>query len=266
MNTQWLVAKYIPDMRRREPVNVGVILIESSGAAFGRFRAVRDDGTFDGRSARFAGSADNYRAHLRYWQHLMGQGFSDGGVAMAIKPLGDESYFLEFGGERLSAAPDATDPVVLLDQLYATLVEETPEGDNLGVSELAETVIRQLALPADALHRHYQIEGRIGDARDPLVFDYRFDNGAVHLMRNVPLSFADQRSWDAVHAAVYTFRSAGAFEIEPGKQQRYIGFVKPRSRDTDLDEQLAVLGNQASLLDVSDPDRARDELAALLGV
>ncbi len=266
MNTQWLVAKYIRDMRRRETVNVGVILIEPSGAARVRFRALRDDGTLDGRSARFARSADNYRAHLHYWQHLGEQGFSEGGIAEAIKPIGDESYFLEFGGERLSAAPDPTDPVVLLDQLYATLVEETPESENLGVSDLSEMVIRRLGLPTNALRRHYQIEGRIGNARDSLVFDYRFDNGAVHLMRNVPLSFADQRSWDAVHAAIYTFRGAEEAVIESGKQQRYISFVKPRPQDGELAAQLEVLRNQASLLDVSDPDRAKNELANLLGV
>lgn len=266
MNMQWLVAKYIPDMRRREPANVGVILIEPSGVARGRFRAVRHDGTFDGRSARFAASADNYRAHLRYWEHLIERGFAAGSVAEATRPIGDESYFLELGGERLSASLDPSDPVVLLDQLYATLVEETPENENLGVSELSETVIRQLALPDGALHRNYRIDGHIGEARDPLVFDYRFDNGAVHLMRNVPLSFSDQRSWDAVHAAVYTFRGAEALPVVPGKQQRYISFVKPRSQDTELAEQLAVLRNQTSLLDVSDPDQAKDELAMLLGV
>ncbi|MCW3027160.1 MAG: hypothetical protein JWN81_371 [Solirubrobacterales bacterium] len=266
MNTQWLVAKYIPDMRRREPTNVGVILIEPSGVAHGRFRAVRPDGTFDGRSARFAASGDNYRAHLRYWRHLIDQGFSPESVAAAIKPIGDESYFLEFGGARLSASADPTDPVVLLDQLYATLVEETPENENLGVSELSDAVIRQLAFPEGALHRNSRIEARIGGARDPLVFDYRFDNGAVNLMRNVPLSFADQRSWDAVHATVYSFKAAESILEAEGKQQRHISFVKPRSDDVELDRQLGVLGSQATVVDVSDPDRAKEELGNLLGV
>lgn len=266
MNTQWLVAKYIPDMCRREPANVGVILIEPSGAAHGRFRAVRSDGTLDRRSARFAASADNYQAHLHYWRHLMEHGFSAGDVAEAIRPIGDESYFLEFGGERLSASPDPTDPAILLDQLYATLVEETPESANLSVSELAETVIRMLALPHGALQRGYRLEGKLGEARDPLIFDYRFDNGVVNLMRNVPLSFADQRSWDAVHATVYSFRSARGLPIAPGKDQRHIGFVKPRPGDTELDGQLAILQSEAEVIDVSDPDRAKGELAELLGV
>jgi len=60
MKARWLVAKYMPDLRRREPDNVGVILL-MDGRAHLRFLGQRD-GRVDGRSVRWAGSVKNYKA------------------------------------------------------------------------------------------------------------------------------------------------------------------------------------------------------------
>jgi hypothetical protein len=265
MTARWLVAKYIPDLRRREPMNVGVILVMPDGSAHGRFRAMRDDGGLDGRSARWARSTDNYRAHVDYWRYIAEQGFADGAqLERAVMPLGDESYFLDLGGERLSGAQEAIDPDAFLDRLYAELVEgETPDRTSLSVTELAEQTLGQLHLPHDAvIQRDFRIESVMGDgATDAVIFDYRFDNGAVHLIRNVPLSFADQRSWDAVHATLWSFDQAATHDLH--QAQNYIGFVKPREADSELSGQIDVLRSKATVIDVSEPELAAGELAEI---
>lgn len=266
MTAKWLVAKYMPDLRRREPINIGVILITGAGEAQGRFRAVRKDGGVDGRSARWAHSTDNYRQHVAYWRHLMSEPLTDEAIERATRLLGDENYLLEFGGERLAATEAPTDPDALLDRLYAELVEETPDRTNLSVSELSDTALHQLPLRDGAVRRDYRLEFALGDARDAVVFDYRFDNGAVHLMRNVPLTFADQRSWDAVHAALWGFERAAEHPVSSDRPQRYISFIKPREQDSDLSAQLQVLGSQAEVVDVSDPDAAAGQLADIFSL
>src|SRR4051794_12737156 len=208
MTARWLVAKYMPDLRRREPMNIGVILVLPDGQACGRFRAVRQDGNIDGRSARWAHSVENYRSHVAYWRHLMESPLTDDMLAQAVRPLGDENYLLEFGGERLSGAEAAGDPDNLLDWLYSELVEETPDSTALSVGELSEVALRTLNLPRDAFHRDFRLEIERDAVRDAVIFDYRFDNGAVHLMRNVALTFSDPRSWDAVHATLWGFERA----------------------------------------------------------
>ena len=262
MTARWLVAKYMPDLRRREPMNIGVILVLPNGSARARFRAVRPDGNIDGRSARWAHSVENYRAHVAYWRHLIERPMSSDVIAEATRPLGDESYFLEFGGERLSASEPAADSGNLLDWLYAELVEETPDSTALSVGELSDAALRSLDLPRNAFHRGYRLEIEQDDVRDAVIFDYRFDNGAVHLMRNVALMFWDPRSWDSVHAALWGFERA-AEHLHAERPQNYIGFVKKRDEDGDLQEQLEVLGSGAEVVDVSDPDAAAGRLAEL---
>ena len=72
----YLLAKYIGDLRRFEPKNIGVIVLTEQSVA-GRFVAERSAklGEVDGRSIpSFVSSASSYRQWISYWRDLIQRG------------------------------------------------------------------------------------------------------------------------------------------------------------------------------------------------
>ena len=111
----------MPDLRRREPQNVGVVLFVD-GDPYYRFRGQRPDGTVDGRRVRWARDVQMYRAWVEHWQRAAASGDRSRLVAASHS---DHSFFLEEGGERL-VGPGAIAAHDLLDELYIALVEHGP--------------------------------------------------------------------------------------------------------------------------------------------
>ncbi len=147
MKAEWLVAKYVPDLRRREPRNVGVVLFAGPETLM-RFRGQRPDGTVDGRSARVR-ETDVYKGWIDYWQHLA-RSFAERQEWPRHHSF--DSYWLERGGELLSE--EDLEPSDLLVQLYETLVEETPDPD----WKLADRV-RDLLRQAELLESEHLLKG-----------------------------------------------------------------------------------------------------------
>jgi hypothetical protein len=257
MHARWYVAKYIPDMRRREAMNVGVVLVDGSSRIY-RFLGQRADGSVDGRRLRWAGSAENYKAWLGYWTHELKQGAS---LNALLKTTADSSYYLEQGGERLVGDVEDTDG--FLDDLYSTLVETSPDRDTLSIVRLSDTVLARAGIRE---HVTPQFRYRIAetDADDEVIFDYRFDNGAINLMQRVPLAFTDDRGWEAAHAAAWSFKQAMAHPVEPDRTQRCIALVKTRKEDDQLTRQLGFLERHADVVDVTEEEKASLQLRALL--
>lgn len=257
MNARWLIAKYMPDLTRREPVNVGVVLYTDDGV-LSRFRAERD-GKIDGRSARWAGSLDNYKAWTDYWSELTaGRGAASWDVLLHDRP--ESNYVVEVGGERLFGN-DATDPHALLDRLYAWLVDDEPSDTALSAAELSESLISGLPIAA-RVQRNYRLELPTPDI---VMFDYRYDNGRVNLMQSVSLTLEGARSWSALHAAAWSFEQAKNHPVDPHRGQRAIGLVKLRPEDGELGRQLEVLDEQVDeVIDVGDEDAAASRLSVLL--
>lgn len=67
---KYLIAKYIPDLARMEPRNVGIILWSPDGVE-ARFLAekISQPGLIDGRSIpSFVGSANAFRQWIEFWR------------------------------------------------------------------------------------------------------------------------------------------------------------------------------------------------------
>ena len=193
--TQWFVAKYMPDLRRREPRNVGVILF-AGDRVLSRFLAedANDPSKIDGRTIRHkVGSPDNYRDWVHFWRATA----ADGPEQIAVRRPVD-NYYLERGGQQVAGA--ATDPGELLARLYAQLVatpvvtEETLEEDRSDpVVQLFES-----AAPMLPFTQNYIVDLNY----DEHVFDYAVKIGARTLLfRHVVLNGNPKKTWDAVHTA-----------------------------------------------------------------
>ena len=262
MTTRWVLAKYMGDMRRREPVNIGVIVIGEEGSA-ARFIGEKPDGNIDGRRARPMRSPIVYRQWVYHWRGLLASDRTDDLCMMALHPRHDENYFLEAGGEILLGGN--VSPRDLLDDLYTSLVDETPDPMRESIGELAERVIADLTqtlpkpIDREAVVRVHHPDNKV----DELYFDYRYNNGVPHLMQRVSLSFNDARSWDRVHAAAWSFSEV---RRDPNLQDaQFIALYKPREPDAMLDQQLGQLERLgAHTVDVSEPDTAIETLAGLL--
>jgi hypothetical protein len=255
MSTEWLVAKYMPDLKRREPRNVGVLL-RAGDRALSRFVGQQANGVIDGRFLRGrVADVNTYKAWVNFWRNAMGTAEN---LRELVQPTGDENYMVEYGGERLLGA-DAREPEDMLDYLYAALVEELPEKEALSVAQLSEDVLGRLEI-ADRVERGYRLSIPHERFTDTVLFDYRYMNGTPHLMQQVSLTLSDDRSWDVAHAAAWSFEKAhGANE-----ETSLIALVKQRQDDNDLERQLLLIEENATVVDVGETERATENLRELL--
>jgi hypothetical protein len=202
--TEWLIAKYMPDLRRREPQNIGVVLFSGS-SVLARFVA-EDPATLmiDGRTARpMFGSWENYCDWVHFWRSSLGNG-----AERLLARRAGENYFLERGGQLLAGAE--RDPRQLLDELYSMLVgeidpEEIPvlaEPDPIDVlfRDVADTVAVVTPYVVDLSY-------------DELTFDFAIEADKTHVFKRVILNGNPKKTWEAVHGAVYSVESVSQREI-----------------------------------------------------
>src|SRR4051812_24962885 len=110
-STEYLVAKYVPDLLRNEPVNIG-ILAWVDGTVSWRFLGQRADGEIDGRGRGVRGvirSIPNYKAWVNAWMKRASAAeirtragtFSKASPEFlsALASYGEGNYILEAGGE-----------------------------------------------------------------------------------------------------------------------------------------------------------------------
>ena len=251
MKARWLVAKYMPDLRRREPDNVGVILL-MDGRAHLRFLGQRD-GRVDGRSVRWAGSVKNYKAWVDYWTQAAETTPLEALTSKLTAHVGDANYIVEVGGERIFG--DGATPEEMLDYLYTTLIEPSSDRRSFSVGRLSENLFGRLSI-----HEHVQKDFKLEIDEDTIHFDYRYDNGQMNLMQGVSLVNADDRSWDNVHRVAYEFAKSARSTMP----HQTIALVNPREHDKDLDRQLRVLREHGKVVDVSNEVIAVDYLRELL--
>ncbi len=268
MKLQWLVAKYMSDLRRREPVNVGVILL-TGGRPLYRFSGQRDDGTIDGRSISWARSIDSYKDWVDYWaHHLDVEGPPDMAELMSTEP--DANFYLERGGERVFGSEN-TDPSEMLEDLYELLVDRAPRTGSLSVSKASERLFGRLKI-ADRIMRPWRYEvandaaekGRTISMRDTVQFDFRFDHDDIFLMQGLTLTLADNRSWETLHATLWNIERAQSSPIDPQRKQKYIALVRARETDSELVQQLGLLEERAPVVRVDREDEAIVRLRELL--
>jgi len=258
-NTEWLVAKFIPDLRRREPQNIGVV-VYVDGQAFTRFLGDREDGQIDGRRVRWTQSVDTYKAWVRYWRKSISQLEMDA----LLECRADDSFYLEYGGERLLGDPHI-DPEELADDLYAKLVEDIGVAP-LSITGLAEGVFSTLGIQ-DRIQRDIAFDAAVmGNPVDRVRFDYRFDNGQTSLMQRVSLLVGGERAWNAAHSAAWSFdRALDQLQTVHPQGVQLIALVRTPD-DRDSRQQVGVLNELATVVDLDDEKRALGEMRNLLHV
>lgn len=193
--TTYLLAKYIPDLHRFEPRNIGVIVWSRLGIE-ARFLAEYPDrpGEVDGRSIpNFVTSASAYRQWIRYWRDAI--------AGTSMRPLG--------GGDLVSSSsPDFLDVLqqtargnfvvvdsgtvlddiseeelpAVADQLFTQLIEVNiaEESRDIGFDELCDALMSRAKIK-DHLYFHdkYPVRCTVRGVEEEFIFSHAIANGTL---------------------------------------------------------------------------------------
>jgi hypothetical protein len=153
MNIPYLVAKYVADPLRMEPINIGVVAF-INGRPFSRFMGEEEISSgLDLRKVRgTVYHTGTYRQWIEYWHYVLSSSGSEEGAKKELK-MSSRANYLIADGASLAIPQDAseTDPAEVLDYLFHLIVTEMPQPDKeeLTLSQRCEEIIAEYSLGAN---------------------------------------------------------------------------------------------------------------------
>jgi len=273
---KYLVAKYIPDVERMEPRNIGVIVWSPEGVA-ARFLGERDTtGEVDGRVVQtLARSVSAYKQWIGFWRSQVESAEivpATGGERVprtapafvdALKSANKSAYCLVNGGFLLDRVPGAELPK-LADYLYKKLVRE-PEVPRLTLEAQCERLIHSAQLDTSPYFKldHHVVCPVPGGPTQEFVFDYAFENGTLkRLYQRVSLHRTQLRR--GIHAAAWQFEKvAEAALVGADGTAALVYLPDQRQADPGVENAVELLSSVTRVVNVADEKAARDEFAAL---
>ncbi len=188
---QYLVAKYVPDLFRFEPRNIGII-VWHAGQSAARFWGEKpgQPGEIDGRAKPpFIASDSTYRHWIRYWREsICSEAFvsPDSGQVIArsspdiiqgLTESGTGNFHLVHAGEILEVVePGGLQD--LADDLFARLVlAKADETSDPTLASLVDQLIRRHDL---AQKKHFKMNYPVHCRLDSFTEDYNFSYAVVN--------------------------------------------------------------------------------------
>ena len=285
---QFLIAKYVPDLIRNEPRNIGVIVWSEAGVA-ARFQGVDKYGNFTIRNIpNFIQSPSAYKQWVKFWLseiqkneiEFIGIGKTASKASPdfveALQTTGKESYFLNKGGAVLETVTAEKLPR-LIDELFTTLVINAPEAvEEVNSTEFleiqCEEAIQQTKLIKNKFFKKQgmKIQCPIDSAITEVIdFSYAIGNGApVWLGQKVPLRKYPSERDLIIDAWLSRFRAMVEHSFVKSKD-RLAAFVCPtddQMRDKDIRNGLAILATRARIVNLNnrkETQAALDEIAEI---
>lgn len=279
---QYLLAKYIPDLRRGEPRNVGIV-VWSDGNVEARFlgEKVSRPGEVDGRSVpAFVTSPPAYKQWIEYWRLQLGRESiipATGGCPIGrnrpeflsvLMAASKGNFVLVEGGFLLD--PVAAEGVpALADYLYATLVDAPAPDDprDTTLDDIVSRILQRTGMTQDPnFHVRYELPCQIGDGREEKFnFDYAYENGTLRrLYKQLPFPRRHDTQQMRVDATAWKFDRVNLAGILNG--DRPVAIVYPTDEqlnDPETKRMLGVLETVGRVLDLHDEEAAEAEFAAL---
>ena len=184
----YLIAKYVDDIRRNEPINVGVVVFGGGGVA-ARFEGEDDEGRLDKRRIRRRVSGrDAYGAWVQHWRRLV-----ETGDERALLQASSKDFYLEPGGTIvLDLDERGVDDAA--GELYSRLVKPEDPPAPVSLQEKSRRSLRLAGADLDDENRFQTdpvIELEVGGQTFRETVSYGVSNGAWHYLQEV--SFDPQR-------------------------------------------------------------------------
>jgi hypothetical protein len=276
-SVRYMIAKHVPDVFRKEPRNIGIILWSEEGIE-ARFWAVDSYGFIDGRKIPdFVNSKSAYEQWIGFWTkelkksqvEAIGSGklvaVNSPEFVQAIQSGNSANFFLEDAGSILE--PISKDQLpALADELFQTVVtaEAVDEPDTTTfINEKCERVIKTTKLSNNRhFYRRRGLHTTLSRTVVELIeFSYFYGNGAPQwLGQQVPLKRYKSQLMKEVDSVCWRFEKV----IKSGfiSQEQGAAFVCPsdeQAGDRDVLKAIEILGTATNVFDLRDPEPARRE-------
>lgn len=278
---RYALAKYIPDLDRMEPRNIGVIVWSPDGIE-SRFLAQKVDQpeTLDGRSIpSFITSPAAYRQWIEFWQSELrkpeiqtpeGQTAPQGSpdFLAALQRWNRGNFVLADAGVLLDHV-DADNLPNVVDHLYHALVE-TGRGDDprdATLDELCDKLLEETQLTSKpGFVSRYRISCQVApDTTETFEFSHAYTNGSLQrLYQRVPLPSRKRLLRKTVHDSAWMLEKVVQAELIGRDRTAAIVYVTDdQLTDAGVTEALRVLASVSRVLNLNDEVSVRDEFAGL---
>jgi hypothetical protein len=222
MEVMWHLIQFTPDMRRKEPRNIGIAVLAENQWAL-KLVAVDEAGRVNGRALqKFNLTKDGYSAWVEYYTDRILAGQWERIVkSQQRRPsefrLVPGGYSREIGSARDIAT-----------KLFAELVQRDEKSIEPRAKVLRERVEGTLRLAELDVQPDITVPALWGDARDDVSFDYTYTNGRRHLMNRVQLH---QTSLDVSKGLAREFNARVTAARAAGSAESFIAFYSGEAVD-----------------------------------
>jgi hypothetical protein len=270
--SQYLVAKYVPDLFRNEPINIGVLAWIDGSVAF-RFLGQKSDGSIDGRAKGLAGtvkSISNYKQWIDSWAkraskaELSSRKFgtvqkSSPDFMRVLSTYSEGNYILEEGGEIIEEA-DSEKVGEITDYLFDRLVGATEEKPTYKSPEIVrDELLKEAEVTFDErvkINHRVPLELR-GKQFNP-EFNLYIGNGTPDLLgQMVPLTAHPKYVQNCARATELLFLRV--IESNLLSQDKCIAFVYAQEDRSDIDliqESIEELRSVATIVNITEDRRS----------
>lgn len=271
MSAPWFVVKYVPDLYRREPRNVGVVLLDGD-RGLARFLGqdpLSDEVDAD-RVRSVVPETRTYRSWVEYFLYHVHAG-TWSRVRESLSRRAMDNFYVEEGG---SWQLDNDDPHRLLGELYDSLVAEPPAPLQRSATPHLAALVNQVFIAAGVASRiesrpafEIDVTGLRGRVHSKVRFDYLYANGHVTVMERMRL--APERPGDNLQSIdSFLYRAEHVTAAHPHINS-YIALYQvtgaaPGEGHEEVDRELRLLEAYADTVDVSDIPTAAQELRGTL--
>lgn len=278
---RYYLAKYIPDLRRVEPRNIGVMVWTPRGIS-ARFLAEKPErlGEVDGRSIpSFVTSTSAYKQWIQYWRAELDRPEVESVVVPGKHISRDCPDYMQVLAEASKGNFVLAEAGFLLDQvqdveeatefLFTSLVDsgmqEEPRDPTL--DEVCDRLIEQTNLSNDPnFHSGFEVKCKIAeDVEDRFEFSHAYKNGSIkRLYQRVPLAKRKGAQRKNIHDAAWMFERVTQSDIV--SRDNAVALVYAPSEiasETDVQRWLKVLGTVSRVVNVSNENEAHHEFAGL---
>jgi hypothetical protein len=273
--TKYLLAKYIPDMHRFEPRNIGVIVWSPLGIE-ARFLAenAQRPGEVDGRSIpAFVTSDSAYKQWVRYWREALSSASIRPIGGSEIIPASSPAFFEALqktskGNFVIADAGNVLDEVresdlaAVANQLYSQLVLETAppeEAPDRSFEDRCDELLVKTRLKA---HRHfhdrYPVKCTVRGVEEEYVFSHALANGKLELLfQRFPIPKRKGHIQKSRDAMAWTLESLiNGKVVTPEQVVLIVDETPERQSETEVDKTLRLLGGMSHLVNIQNPLQA----------
>jgi hypothetical protein len=264
---RYIVAKYISDLQRMEPKNIGVI-VWTHDAVSARFAAERPDkpGEIDGRSIPiFVTSTAAYKQWVEFWRTALEAKPTRAGRTLQkwsddLRQSSRGNFWLTDGGTILDNIR-TEDIGNFTNDLFQRLVEPaSDETRDVALDQVADDIIRRLRLTRnESFHTRYRVDCRVApNVTEAFEFSHAYSNGSLkRLYQRVPLASKRTSLRRVVHDSAWMFEKVVDQNIVTRDQAVALVYAtEERRRDPAVSWSFDVLSSVAQVANLADPNEA----------